>query len=222
LSRKLIKEWEKNEEKSFFSQIGNRMLRRGKPLRERIAAALYRLKTQQNRLEGAAARIQQHDKELFNKCVNAQLAKDFARAKIYASECAEMRKMAKITLQCQLALEKVALRLETIEEFGEVLIQMGPVASIIQAVRSNISGIMPEVSYELGMIGETLNEIVLEVGEATGQPFDFEASGEEAQKILGEAGAIAEQRMKERFPELPIPASALTSTESTSESSLPK
>jgi len=53
----------------------------------------------------------------------------------------------------------------------------------------------------------------MEVGEATGQSYDFEASGAESQKILSEANTIAESRMREKFPELPSPA--LASLEST-------
>ena len=48
----------------------------------------------------------------------------------------------------------------------------------------------------------------MEVGEATGQGYDLEASGAESQKILSEANTIAEQRMREKFPELPSPTAA--------------
>jgi division protein CdvB (Snf7/Vps24/ESCRT-III family) len=48
----------------------------------------------------------------------------------------------------------------------------------------------------------------MEVGEATENTFDLSASSGESQKILQEANFVAEQKMKERFPELPpIPTS---------------
>ena len=65
---------------------------------------------------------------------------------------------------------------------------------------------IPQVGYELGEISESLNSVVMEVGEATGQNYDFEASGAESQKILSDANTIAETRMREKFPELPSPA----------------
>ncbi len=101
------------------------------PIKEQVATALYRLKVQQNKLETAAMRMQQHDKEIFAKCVSSQMAHDVARASMYANECAEVRKMAKVTLQCQLALEQVSLRLETIEEFGDMARLMAPAASVV-------------------------------------------------------------------------------------------
>jgi division protein CdvB (Snf7/Vps24/ESCRT-III family) len=93
---------------------------------------------------------------------------------------------------------------------------MGPVVPIVQAVKGQLMRVMPDVSYELGTISETLNNMVMEVGEATGTSYDMVASGEEAQKILKEAGAIAEQHMSERFPELPTPSSSTEGEISTS------
>jgi division protein CdvB (Snf7/Vps24/ESCRT-III family) len=172
-------------------------------MKERISQAQYRLKVQQSRLDAASNRMQQHDREMFDKCVKAQLTHDGARAAMYANECAEVRKIAKVTLHAQLALESVTLRLETIREFGDIASMMGPVASVVRSIHNQISGVIPAVGYELSEIGEMLNGMVIEAGEATGASYDMEASGAEAQRILDEANTIAEQRMKERFPELP-------------------
>jgi len=188
------------------------------PVKEQLSTALYRLRVQQNKLEAAAGRMQQHDRDIFAKCVNSQVAHDTARAAMYANECAEVRKMAKVTLQCQLALEQVSLRLETIEEFGDVARMMAPVASVVHSIKNQISGVIPEVGFELSEIGEVLNGFVLEAGEATGSAgYDMEASGTEAQRIMSEANAIAEQHMKERFPDLP--ASSLASPQRAGEAS---
>ncbi len=196
----LIKDWDRDENKSPKVRLPG-MLRQEQPLKEKISKTIYRLKVQQNKLDSAVSRMQRHDKELFNKCVSAQMVKDSARATMYANECAETRKMAGITLRSQLALEQVSLRLETIREFGDIAVLMGPVAEVVRSVKTQISGIMPEMSYELEEIGDTLNSMVFEVGEATGQTYDNEASSSEAKKILNEANAVAEQRVKEKFPD---------------------
>jgi division protein CdvB (Snf7/Vps24/ESCRT-III family) len=119
---------------------------------------------------------------------------------MYANECAEVRKMAKVTLQCQLALEQASIRLETIEEFGDMARLMAPVAGVVHSIKNQISGLIPEVGYE---IGEVLNSVVVEAGETMGSHYEIEASAGEAQRILTEANVVAEQHMKERFPELP-------------------
>jgi division protein CdvB (Snf7/Vps24/ESCRT-III family) len=111
--------------------------------------------------------------------------------------------MAKVTLQCQLALEQVSLRLETIEEFGDMARLMAPAASVIYSIKNQISGVIPEVGFELNEIGEVLNSVVVEAGETVGSSYEMDASGTEAQRILTEANTISDQHMKDRFPDLP-------------------
>lgn len=188
-------------------------IHRGGSLNERLAEAIFRLQAQENRLAGSAARMQQHDKEMFDKCVRAQVSKDDARAAMYANECAQIRKMAKITLQCQLALMQASLRLETAREFGNIASMMAPVASVVRSVQGHISGIIPEVGFELAEIGEVLNNAVSDIGGPLGSDAVVQATGEDAQKILTEANALAEHRIQQHFPELPTTPSPLTQKE---------
>ena len=212
-----LKDWERESNEPVVSRVSSRF-HHTPPVKEQLSTALYRLRVQQNKLESAATRKQQHDKDIFAKCVNSQMTHDTARASMYANECAEVRKMAKVTLQCQLALEQVSLRLETIEEFGDVARMMAPVASVVHSIKNQISGVIPEVGFELSEIGEVLNNFVVEAGEASGSTFDTETSSTEAQRIMSEANAIADQHMKERFPD--IPASNYVTSQRTGEAGL--
>lgn len=205
MANNMEKNWDREPKESLFQRISEK-LHRTPPLKERIATATYRLKLQQDKLEQASMKMQQHDKELFEKCVSTQMAHDSSRASMYANECAEVRKMAKVILLSELAIEQVVLRLETVQEFGDVVMWMGPVSNVVHTLKGRLAGVIPEVSYELGSIDEMLSGMVIEAGEATGKAYDVQASGENAQKILTEASAVAEQKMKERFPELPVQA----------------
>ncbi len=210
----MIRSWDKGSREPLKGLIESRF--QNKPVRDRISSAIYRLRTQQNRLELASLKMQQRDKELFRKCVDAQLSKDSARASMYAEECAEIRKIAKVTLQCQLALERGGFRLEAALEFGDLAHNMLPVAGVVRTLKTQISGIMPEVSSELGMISEMLGDIVIQAGTSTPGVFNAEVTSSEAQGIMNEASAIAEQKMKEKFPEIP-PAASSTYREKTSQ-----
>ncbi|MEM4245810.1 MAG: Snf7 family protein [Candidatus Bathyarchaeia archaeon] len=175
---------------------------RGSSLKERLNFTVHKLRSQSERLDHATSKIRKHDQRLFQKCVEAQLSKDRARAIMYANECAELRRILKTTLSCHLALEHVTLRLETVKDFGEVAALMRPVASIISTVKGRLSGIMPEVSYELGEIFQDLDELACDFGETVAsEPGGF--SSEEAESIIHEANAVAEQRVREKFPDLP-------------------
>lgn len=158
-----------------------------------------------------SVRLQQRDKEMFQRCIGAQLSKDGAHAALYANECAEIRKMAHITLSSQLALERVILRMQTIEEFGDVMAQIAPVIGVVRETRGRIAGVIPEVATELGEVNNMLSEMNIEAGEAQDQDFDLTASSAEARRVLEESSVIASQQMKEKFPELPVPEAQPTS-----------
>lgn len=189
--------------KSLIERLGGKLRYPREPLKERIAKALYRLNVQLEKLEQKSSRLEQRDKEIFERCIGANLAKDYARAAIYANECAEIRMMAKIVISAELALERVILRLQTIEEIGDVLAQMTPVVGVVKETRGKLAGVIPEVASELGDINSMLNNTLLEAGETKPQPVDVEISSEVAKAVLEEANAVADQKIKERFPELP-------------------
>jgi len=142
---------------------------------------------------------------MFQRCIGAQLSKDNAHATLYANECAEIRKMAHITLSSELALERVVLRLQTIEEFGDIMAQIAPVIGVVRETRGRIAGVIPEVATELGEVNNMLSDMELETGQIPDQGADVQTSSDEAKKVLEESSAIASQQMKERFPELPSP-----------------
>lgn len=150
---------------------------------------------------------------MFQRCIGAQLSKDTAHASLYANECAEIRKMAHITLSSELALERVILRLQTIEEFGDVMAQLAPVIGVVRETRGRIAGVIPEVAGELGEVNNMLSDMSLETGEVQEQDFDLTSSSGEARKVLEESSIIASQQIKERFPELPMPGARAPAAE---------
>ena len=66
-----------------------------------------------------------------------------------------------------------------------------------------MAAIFPEAEKELGQIGNLLNGIIIDAGQSTGLTINFDAANEDAQNILAEASSVAEQKIKEKFPELP-------------------
>ncbi len=201
LPSKVIKAWD--EKPTIISKFGVILSNYKIPLKDRLTQTIYRLKIQKSRLEDLVAKIQRHDKELLNRCVNAQIAHDKHRSTMYANECAEVRKIARLTLASQLALEQVILRLETIRQFDDITSAMTSIPQVIHTIKTQMTGIMPEVSYELNDIYNTLEEMAFQAGEANTPPY-LHTNTEEAQTILQEANIIAGHKIEESFPELPI------------------
>ncbi|MEM0233068.1 MAG: Snf7 family protein [Candidatus Nezhaarchaeales archaeon] len=175
---------------------------RRRPLKERIYQALKVLSTQHRKLQQLIARLQERDKELFNSCIMAKTWNDELHAVLYANELAELRKLIKTVMASSLAIEQVILRLETIEQLGDAMVQLGPVVKIIQGLKGQLTNIIPEVAIELDNVNKMLGSILIDIGEP--RVTEVVAS-EEALKVLQEAEVVAEQRLKEKLPELPTP-----------------
>ncbi|MEM2342138.1 MAG: Snf7 family protein [Candidatus Bathyarchaeia archaeon] len=210
MSSKFTKKWEEGELKGLKAA-----LRPSEPLRTRIEVAIRRVEAQIQYLEGALNRLSERDKYLFSKIVEAYSRHQMQRARVLANELAELRKMANFMMNAELALERVALRLKTVTQLGNVVSTLAPATQVLQSVRAGLGGLLPNAEKEIGQIGSMLNDLIVEAGEVTGVKPNFEIASNDAQKILEEAALIAEQRMKERFPELP----SLKTIEETSEDS---
>jgi division protein CdvB (Snf7/Vps24/ESCRT-III family) len=199
---KFGKKWSPQETESIVDKVKAR-ISPPPPVRYRITMALFKIKVQKNRLEYTLNKLQERANSLFEKVVDAQVKKDADRAALYASEVAEVRKVAKTILSSIFALERIGLRLETVRDVGDLVSAMGPVVGVVKEVKQNLMGIMPEVAFELGEVDEILQGTVTELGEFTGVEMNNIYVTDEARKVMEEASAIAEQRMKEQFPELP-------------------
>ncbi|MET1128473.1 MAG: Snf7 family protein [Thermoproteota archaeon] len=173
------------------------------PLRHKLALALYKLRVQSNKLEYIIAKMKERDQTLFEKVVQAQMEKDTTRAAMYAAEVAELRKMIKSLMTAKVAVERVSLRLETIMTMGDVLVGLAPIVGVVRDLRRHLTGLVPEIGLEMAEVGELLESVITEAGEFTGFMSAPTVYSEEARKIMEEAAAIAEQRMKAEFPELP-------------------
>lgn len=206
MSKKFVSDWARENRIPLSRRVAESI--NPVPLRKKISNTIYRLNLVQRKLDDSRLRMERKHKTLFNKCVHSQEAKDSATAIMYANECAQVRQMAQNIVTSHLALEQVVLRLETVKDFGDVASEVMPAAKIIRNVKGRLAGVIPEVSMQLGLIGQTLDSLVLEVGEATSQTWSSIASGEEAEKILAEASTIADQKLREGFPELPTTDSA--------------
>jgi len=173
------------------------------PIKEQIVKARSRLGIQKESLETMAIKIQRKDQELFERCTGAEVSKDFARARLYANECAQVRKIAHIVLSSQLALEQVIFKLDMALEFGEVMADMKPIVGIVAETKGRISGIVPHIASELGEINTMLEDLSEETGPVLDNTVDVQTTSDDAKKVLEESSAIAQERLTQTFPKLP-------------------
>jgi division protein CdvB (Snf7/Vps24/ESCRT-III family) len=203
LSERFAKKWESRRDEQPFSDRIKDTVKPPGPLKPRLDFAVRRIELQVQKLDQATDRFTQRDKTIFARIVDAYTKHDTARANVFANELAEVRKMERLIINAKLALEQIVLRLRTVSELGDVVSTLGPAVGVLRSVRAGLVSVFPEAENELGEIGNMLSGIMIEAGQGSGMTLNFDAVNEDAQKILTEAATVAEQRIKEKFPELP-------------------
>jgi len=199
---KFGKTWQGKEGPSFVEKA-RELLRGREPLKYKLINVSYKLKSLESRLDLYINKMQDRDRVLFEKVVEAQINKDEMRAAMYAGEVAEIRKIVKQLIATRIALEHVQLRIETAVIAGEVGTSLAPVVSVVSELKNVMKSVMPTLSIELREIEDILEETMLGMGNVVESHLSYQVASEEARKILKEAAVVAEQRMKETFPELP-------------------
>ena len=194
--------WEKRKSARLGERLRNAFNNPG-PLKPRLDALLRQIQAVMSRLDTSMAKIRERDSSLFAKTVAAVQKHETQRASMFANELAEVRKVGKMVTQSKLALEQIVLRLNTITELGDIVNTLAPATSIVRSVKGDLMGVMPDAMGEIGEVSSLLSGILVDAGSMGGFSLNFETANEEADKALSEAAAVAESRMKEKFPELP-------------------
>jgi len=203
LSGKFAKSWEGDGNGVPFTvRLRNSILPR-KPVKDRINRAIRMVEMQIKRMDSALSKFYARDRALFNQIVDAYMQRDLERARALANELSEMRKTEKTMLYSKLALEQVAIRLRTVSEVGSFVSVLDPVTKVLRGLRSQLVGVVPDTERALMEINSVLSEVMANADYISEVNVDFEASSEDAQRILNEAIVVAEQRMREKLPELP-------------------
>ena len=202
MSEKFAKRWGEVQNGTSLTTKIKEGIRRPAPLKPRLDYAIKRINIQIQNLDKATDRFSERDKSIFAKIVEAYSKHDVVRANVFANELAEIRKMEKMIIHARLALEQIALRLSTVSELGNVVGTLAPAVGVLRSVKRGISAVFPEADREFGDIGNLLSGIMVDASHNTGLNIDFQGANNDAQKILNEASTVAEQKVKEKFPDL--------------------
>jgi division protein CdvB (Snf7/Vps24/ESCRT-III family) len=195
--------WHKKDEGPGIMGRLRDSVRPAPPIKPQIEQANRQIRVLIAQLDAAVGRIRQRDQKIFTQVVACMANHDSQHAAVYANELSEVRKMGKMVTQAQLALEQISLRLSTVTDLGEIATTLGPAVSVIKSMKDGLRSTLPEADREMSEISGLLSSILVSAGQTSGLSMNFEAANEDAQKVLEEAAAVAEQKIKDSFPEIP-------------------
>jgi len=162
------------------------------------------LRIEQGKLGLAAHRLKNRHDFLFQTCVSALRNKNRERAAICANEISEVRKILQFLHSVELAIERVVLRLETVKELSEIVVDLKPALRLLQSVSQELISVLPDVSSELCKVNDTISETLYSTkinADESVIPVNWKTPG--GQEILNEVSGYLEKKLAEDLPEPP-------------------
>lgn len=186
------------------SYLGRRKGSDPRTLTARLNPVLSALSSHVHRLEGKYRELETRSKEYFENCVRLLKANDTEHAALYASEIAELRKLAKMILHTKLLLEQVKIRVETIVELSEAVGLIVTLKELMSKVASEVRRMVPDAALQLEEFSKQIDEIIM-LSNLTDVPkIQEQETSDEAARIIEEARLVAAKMLRESFPEVPM------------------
>jgi hypothetical protein len=175
----------------------------GGPLKPRLDAVQKKIGVQIGRLEELYNVLRLKDNEIFRKLIVSMKDNNVQHSVALSSELARARQVSRVVLLSCVALDKLIAKLSSASGFGDLVIILSPAMAVVKNLRSSLTPYVPEMEEELGIISELLSGILVDAGQVGGYTINFEASNEEAVRLIGEVSLAVDQKMKEEFPGIP-------------------
>ena len=174
------------------------------PLRDTISRSIQRLKIQQRDVVQASFKLKMRDRALFRKCIVAMENNNQGRANICANELVQIKRIINFLYNVELAIERVILRLETLRELGDIIVDLKPALRMLQRVSKQLFEVMPEVSSELREVNETITETLYSTEIRTdGSEIPEAKITLEGEEVLEEVSSFLKRKIADNLPEPP-------------------
>lgn len=175
----------------------------GGPLRPRLEAVQKRIEIHVAKLDALAGELLTRDEDTFRKLMGSIKESNAQYSTVLSAELARSRQVSRVVSTARAALEKIHSRLASAGDFGDLVIILAPAMAVVKNVRSSLTPYVPEMEEGLGVVSELLSGILVDAGQVGGYTINFETANEEAARLVEEASAAVEQKMKEDFPGIP-------------------
>ena len=172
-------------------------------LKNKINGAEKQMESQILRLEQVHNKLKRNHDNVFKKIVEAKLTRDESKARTYAIELQEIRKIKKKISEAKLAMEQIKLRLGTVSELGDIVVTLSPCMSLIKGLAPSISGLMPEMHSSMQDLTNMFGDLLTDSSLSSETMVPTYQGNEETNAILQEAHDVLEGRVKSAIPEPP-------------------
>jgi len=176
-------------------------------LKNRINNAEKEMECQILRLEHVHNKLKQNHDHVFKKIVDAKLTRDESRARSYAVELQEIRKIKNKIAGAKLVMEQMKLRLSTVSELGDIVVTLSPCMSLIKGLAPSISGLFPQMNASMQDLPIMLQDLLTDSSLSPTPMIPSYQGNADTEAILQEAQNVLEGRIRTTMPEPPTVSS---------------
>jgi division protein CdvB (Snf7/Vps24/ESCRT-III family) len=126
-----------------------------------------------------------------------------ARAKAFANELSNIRRVQRTTQNMSLALEVVVIRFSTINEFTMILETVNPTIEMIKDIQKDISKAVPTANEVLSEMTSIASDVLVNSNISTDVNKISTPMSTDALSILNEVEGMLEDEAKAKLPEVP-------------------
>jgi len=199
----LSSRWSKPQKPGISERL-NSVLKPKSALKPQIETAIKKLQTQISKLDNMLSSLNSRDEKIFQRIITATQQHDTHTANTLSKELAEVRKVRRVLGNARMAIEQIELRLTTFHDLGDTVVTVMPTIGLMKNMKSSLAKFMPGADQELNNMAEMLGGLMTETFHSPDASFGADAvMNSDAEKILQEASAVAEQQSGDRFPSIP-------------------
>jgi len=199
----LSSRWSKPQKPGISERL-NSVLKPKSALKPQIETAIKKLQMQISKLDNMLSSLNSRDEKIFQRIIAATQQHDTHTANTLSKELAEVRKVRRVLGNARMAIEQIELRLTTFHDLGDTVVTVMPTIGLMKNMKSSLAKFMPGADQELNNMAEMLGGLMTETFHSPDASFGADAvMNSDAEKILQEASAVAEQQSGDRFPSIP-------------------
>jgi len=209
----ITKNWREVKNSINLSQKFLDKLKPETALKNRINDAGNKMECQISRLEQVHNKLKKNHEHVFKKIVEAKLMRNESKARTYAIELQEIKKIKNKIANAKLTMEQIKLRLSTVSELGDIVVTLSPCMSLIKGLAPSISSLMPQMHTSMEDLSNIFGDMLTNSSLPQESITPIDQGNVEAEAILQEAHDVIENRTKTVMPEPPITPSQYLSKE---------
>jgi division protein CdvB (Snf7/Vps24/ESCRT-III family) len=168
-----------------------------------VNSAISVINTQISQLKVIDKKFSNIDANFSSKITQNIKSGNNARANIIANELSAMRRLRKNTQNASLALEVVAIRFTSINEFSAIMDTINPTVEMLQDIQKDLSKAVPSATSVLTEIHSLTDDVLTNSNVNTDAGKIGSVVDKDALAILNDVQNSLEDEAKEKLPEVP-------------------